>query len=141
MEDATADADEDGDDDYHEDLDEELHRPGISPEDAAEAATADGPSTPLPGNFQMRPQAKMSEGAARKFLISWLEAERRKGRAEVRAAELADVLEATGMKGGWLRKWLDKIAEEPEYRGLGLTKLGPRLGYELAPLPRELADA
>lgn len=136
---AVEDAEDPEDDSYHEDLDEELQRRGLSPEDAAEAAAGAGPSVPLRGDFQMRPPAKMSEHAARTFLASWLEAERRKGRAEVRAHELVDVLEATGMKSGWLKKWLDRFATDPEFAHLGLSKVGPRLGYELAPLPRALA--
>lgn len=72
---------------------------------------------------------KMPEDQARALLKSHVAAFASRGLERFRADDecMVDVLLATGYGPSWLRKWLDRLADEGEL----ITKRGPRLGYNV----------
>lgn len=70
---------------------------------------------------------RVPEDRAREILRDHVAAFARRGITEFRADSevMEDVLITTGFGASWLRKWLDRLADEGEL----ITKRGPRLGY------------
>ena len=104
-------------DDEGAECDEDMELPEIPDEDTGDLRTIDYTQpidTRTDGVFEIGLQPKMSDQAAREFLRRYLTELRDKGVTKFAAAELGDVLNITGMRGNWLRKWLRTWSQQPD---------------------------